>query len=82
MLFVMNKNNKTKDNVINTNKFLRIIDLINIFKKITKKKITYEFVQTPKGYDDKVYKKKISIKNKDLIKKIALTFNWYMNNYK
>ena len=82
MLFLINKNNKIKDFEINNNKFLRIIDLISIFKKITKKKITYEFIQTPKGYDDKVYKKKISIKNKDLIKKIALTFNWYMSNYK
>ena len=61
---------------------LRVVDLINIFKKITKKKIAYEFIKTPEGYDDKVYKKKISIKNKDLIKKIALTFNWYMSNYK
>ena len=82
MLFLINKNNKIKDFEINNNKFLRIIDLISIFKKITKKKITYEFIQTPKGYDDKVYKKKISIKNKNLIKKIALTFNWYMSNYK
>ena len=78
----MNKKNKTTDIEINNNKFLRILDLISIFKKITEKKITHEFIQTPKGYDDKVYKKKISIKNKDLIKKIALTFNWYMSNYK
>jgi|TARA_X000001036_G_scaffold418867_1_gene438115 nucleoside-diphosphate-sugar epimerase len=82
MLNVMKKNNKTKDIGINNNKFLRVVDLINIFKKITKKKIAYEFIKTPEGYDDKVYKKKISIKNKDLIKKIALTFNWYMSNYK
>ena len=82
MLNVMKKNNKTRDIGINNNKFLRVMDLISIFKKITKKKIAYEFIQTPEGYDDKVYKKKISIKNKDLIKKIALTFNWYRSNYK
>jgi UDP-glucose 4-epimerase len=81
MLIAINKKNTNKDIEINNNKFLRILDLISIFKKITQKQITYEFIQTPKGYDDKVYKKKISIKNKDLIKKIALTFNWYMNNY-
>ena len=82
MLDVLNKKNKAVEIEINNNKFLRILDLISIFKKITKKQITHKFVQTPKGYDDKVYKKKISIKNKDLIKKIALTFNWYMSNYK
>ena len=82
ILIAINKKNTTKDIEINNNKFLRIFDLIGIFKKITQKQITYEFIQTPKGYDDKVYKKKISIKNKDLIKKIALTFNWYMSNYK
>ena len=39
MLNIMKKNNKTKDIGINNNKFLRVVDLINIFKKIAKKKV-------------------------------------------
>ena len=39
MLDVLNKKNKAVEIEINNNKFLRILDLISIFKKITKNKL-------------------------------------------
>lgn len=82
LLSIIDNRGKNKNFEINNNKYLRIIDLINIFKNISNIKVKFEFIKTPRGYDDKVYKKKILINDKDLTKKIALTLNWYMNNYK
>jgi nucleoside-diphosphate-sugar epimerase len=67
---------------INTNKYSTILNLKSLLDNISKKKNTYLFVKTPQGYDDKDYKKKLSKYNKDFIKKLEKTFNWYMNNRK
>ena len=56
--------------------------LKSLLDKISKKINTYSFIKTPEGYDDKDYKKKLSNFNKDSIKKLEKTFNWYMNNRK
>ena len=68
----------TIDILINTNKFLRVIDIKNMLHRISNKKIAYSYVSTPKGYDDTVYFKPLMKKNQNFIKKLEKTFNWYM----
>ena len=77
----LNSRKSIEEFKINNNRYLRIIDLVHILNKISKKIISYEFVKTPDGYDDTVYNKKILKEKKDLIKKFAITYNWYKNIY-
>lgn len=81
---ISNISNKTtaKEININTNKYLRIIDIVHILNKISKKNNKYTYVKTPQGYDDKVYKKPIMKIRKNIIKKLEITFNWYKNRGK
>ncbi len=74
--------NKKKEVQINTKKFLRIIDIKNLLDKISNKKNKLDFVSTPEGYDDKVYKKPITKADKNFIKKLKITFNWYKDTRK
>ncbi len=76
------KQNKKKEVQINTKKFLRIIDIKNLLDKISNRKNNLNFVPTPEGYDDKVYKKPIIKADKNFIKKLKTTFNWYMDTRK
>ena len=77
----LNSRKPVEEFKINNNRYLRIIDLLHILNKISKKTISYEFVKTPSGYDDTVYNKKILKEKKDLTKKFAITYNWYKNTY-
>jgi len=74
------KNFKNNEILINTNKFLRIIDMALLIKKISKKNNKLKYVKTPDGYDDKVYIKPITKVQKSFIKKLESTYNWYTNN--
>ena len=74
--------NSTKDIAINTNKFLRVLDIKNMLHRISNKKIVCSYVSTPKGYDDTIYYKPLMKKNQNFIKKLEKTFNWYMNTDK
>lgn len=76
----ISRNSKSNEILINTNKFLRIIDIALLIKKISKKKNKLEYVKTPAGYDDKVYNKPITNIQKNFIKKLEITYNWYTNN--
>ncbi len=76
------KQNKKKEVQINTKKFLRIIDIKNLLDKISNRKNNLNFVPTPEGYDDKVYKKPIIKADKNFIKKLKTTFNWYKDTRK
>ena len=76
------KLNKKKEIQINTKKFLRIIDIKSLLDKITNRKNKLNFVPTPEGYDDKVYKKPIIKADKNFIKKLKTTFNWYKDTRK
>ena len=57
MLDVLNKKNKAVEIEINNNKFLRILDLISIFKKITKNKLHINLYKPLKGMMIKCIKK-------------------------
>ena len=70
---------KSKEIYINTNKFLTIIDIAILLRKISKKNIEFEFIKTPVGYDDKIYDKPIMKIKKNFIKKLEITYNWYMS---
>ena len=74
------KHNKKK--VIQIQKYLRIIDIKNLLDKISNKKNKLDFVPTPEGYDDKVYKKPIIKADKNFINKLKTTFNWYKDTRK
>ncbi len=64
---------------INTNKFLRIVDLKKCLDDISKKNNKFMYVKTPDGYDDRIYKKpKIKLPRK-LKKNLEFTYNWYKN---
>ncbi len=76
----LSKNSKSNVVLINTNKFLRIIDIALLIKKISKKNNKLEYVKTPAGYDDKVYNKPATRIKKNFIKKLEITYNWYTNN--
>ena len=71
-----------KRSQINTKKYLRIIDIKNLLDKISNKKNKLDFVPTPEGYDDKVYKKPIIKADKNFINKLKTTFNWYKDTRK
>lgn len=73
---------KKKYILINTNKFFKIIDIAKTLVRISKKKISYDFVETPKGYDDKVYRKPIKKIKIGLIKNLETTYDWYKRNLK
>ena len=76
----ISKDSKSNLVLINTNKFLRIIDIALLIKKISKKNNKLEYVKTPAGYDDKVYDKPTTKVKKNFIKKLEITYNWYTNN--
>jgi len=61
---------------------MRIIDIKNLLDSISMKKNKLNYVQTPKGYDDRVYNKPISKANKIFIKKLKSTFYWYKHSTK
>ena len=71
---------KSKEIYINTNKFLRIIDMASLLIKISKKDRKLKFIKTPPGYDDKIYNKPVMKIKKSFIKKLEITYNWYMSN--
>jgi UDP-glucose 4-epimerase len=71
------KKDTKQEIVINTNKFLRVLDIKNLLQKISQKKIEYTYVATPKGYDDKIYSKPIMKINNNFMKNLELTYNWY-----
>jgi len=73
---------KKKEIKLNTNKYLRVIDIKNLLDKISYKKNKLRFISTPQGYDDVVYDKPIHVANKNFIKKLQITFNWYKHNFK
>lgn len=77
MIEILNKKKNILHFNLNTNKFLRIIDVVKLLDRITKTKNRYIFSKTPKGYDDKVYKNVSSNINNNFIKKLAITYNWY-----
>ena len=71
------KKDTKQEIVINTNKFLRVLDIKNLLQKISQKKIEYSYIATPKGYDDKIYSKPIMKINNNFMKNLELTYNWY-----
>ena len=50
-----------------------------LLKKISKKNIKFKFIKTPVGYDDKIYDKPAMKIKKSFIKKLEITYNWYMS---
>ncbi len=70
------KSKKTEVN-INTNQFLRIIDLKRCLDDISKKNNKFRYIKTPEGYDDHIYKKPLIKLKKKLMKNLELTYNWY-----
>lgn len=73
---------KKKEIKINTNKYLRVLDIKNLLDTISKKKNKLKFISTPQGYDDVVYDKPVKKANINFIKKLQITFNWYKHNFK
>ena len=73
---------KKKEIHVNTKKFLRIIDIKHLLDKISLKINKLDYVSTPQGYDDKVYKKRIIKADKNFVKKLKITFNWYKHTLK
>ena len=74
------KKDTKQEIIINTNKFLRVLDIKNLLQKISQKKIEYSYVATPKGYDDKIYSKPIMKINNNFMKNLELTYNWYKSS--
>jgi len=71
-----------KEICVNTKKFLRIIDIKKLLDDISNNKNKLDYVPTPKGYDDKVYNKPIIKADRNFIRKLKKTFNWYMDTFK
>ena len=74
--------NKKKEVQVNTKKFLRIMDIKKLLDDISKNKNELDFVPTPNGYDDKIYHKPIMKADKNFIKNLKTTFNWYKDTLK
>ena len=76
------KSRKFKPKInISTNKFTSIFEIKKMIDLISKKVNKFQFVKTPKGYDDKIYnfinnKRNILLKNY-----LNKTYKWYMKCY-
>ena len=58
------------------------MDIKKLLDDISKNKNKLDFVPTPNGYDDKIYHKPIMKADKNFIKKLKITFNWYKDTLK
>jgi hypothetical protein len=56
--------------------------MASLISKISKKNSKLKFIKTPVGYDDKIYNKPVMKIKKNFIKKLEITYNWYMSNQK
>ena len=53
------------------------MDIKRLLDNISNNKNKLNFIPTPIGYDDTIYNKPIMKANKNFIKKLKITFNWY-----